>query len=270
MLTFHKIRQGCEQGSREAWRTFLSEYTSIVYKIMDIYLPSLAERSQFWQKTLATLSGDNFERLKAMDRQAEREFLVDLRTFVLQQQATKPEAAAEPTGSAQPTPEAVRALLQGLPLLHQEIVLFKFAGYSDATLENLLRITPAVAQRGLERLSSDYSPALRQEQDRGCWPAAWLTVLRQAWELKTEACPTLHQFVRIHDGQASWYDKEPTEQHVAGCLYCLERWTALREVGYWRREAKLLPTPEVEVLLSCLPIPAAESKRKPLLRRVFG
>jgi len=99
--------------------------------------------------------------------------------------------------------------------------------------------------------------------------ADWLAVLRQARAAKKENCPELHQILRVHDGQVSWYDKEPVERHVSGCLYCLERWTALREVGYWRRMASAVTPAQVEEWLCVLPV-RTEEKKKSFLRRVLG
>ncbi len=44
------------------------------------------------------------------------------------------------------------------------------------------------------------------------------------------------------------------ERHVAECLYCLERWTALREVANWLRETKPLPAGDVAAFLPASPL----------------
>jgi hypothetical protein len=271
VLTFHNMRRECEKGNRAAWRAFLSDYTPVVFQLLDVYLPSASNhRKELWREALRALSANNFEHLRSMSHQAEREFLVDLRMFILERGIAKLDARVDTPGVLKPTPEAVGTLLQGLPLTHQEILFLKLAGYSDSTLEKLLRITPTVAQKGLERLSPDYPIALQQQQDKSLWPAAWWAVLRHARDAKKEDCPPLHQFVRIHDGQVSWYEKEPVEQHIASCVHCLERWTSLREVAYWRLEAKPVTPAELEELLSCLPIEPSSSAKKSFLRRVFS
>ena len=107
-----------------------------------------------------------------------------------------------------------------------------------------MRISPRVAEKAFERLAEQYGAALRAERDRCPWPVEWLGFLKQARALKTESCVPAHQCVRIHDGQVSWYDKEPVEKHVSACLRCLEAWTGLREVGYWRHAAVQLSSSE--------------------------
>jgi hypothetical protein len=224
------------------------------------------------------LSQNNFERFRATSRQSEREFLADVRALLLNNllnsaapeapddiQQIKREGEGQRPGISL---EKVGKLVEGLPLLHQEMLFFKLAGYTDATLELLMRVAPHVAQASFERLASDYAAALTLDHDRCLWPAEWLNALRDANAAKTAKCPELHQFLRIQDGQVSWYDKEPVESHVASCLHCLAAWTALREVGYWRRAAPRVPAEVVEQFLRVLPIGSAPEKS--LLRRFFG
>ncbi len=271
-LTFHRIRERCEAGDAQAWRAFLNDYTPVVFELTETYLPTLAQpRERFWGDALGALTANRFEQLRSMSRQTEREFLVDLRAFVLERGAQSPLTSSDDSISRKPTPAEVIRLLEGLPLVHQEVLFLKLAGYSDATLEQLLRITPSVAQKGLERLAAEYSMNVQSQENRNPWPEAWLEVLGHARAAKKEACPALHQFVRIHDGQVSWYDKEPVEQHVAGCLHCLDRWTASKEVHYWRRKADPIAPAEVQELLSCAGVEWNSARpRQSFLRRAFS
>jgi len=155
-----------------------------------------------------------------------------------------------------------------LPLLHQEMFFLKLAGYTDASIERMLRMAPRVAQAAFARLEPDYAAALKLESDRCPWPRPWLALLQAARAKKQETCPQVHQFLRIHDGQVSWYDKEPVEKHVAGCRHCLEAWTALREVAYWRKAAPAITAAQIEGYLSALPLPAAP--KKSFFQRMFG
>jgi hypothetical protein len=269
LFTFHKILSACEEGSREGWQVFLESYTPIVFRLFDLYLSCSTEaRKDFWRDALGALAAHNFERLRSFEHQAEREFLVDLRAFLLDRGAATLDPLQDSSLAPRPTPDTVSALLNGLPLTHQEVLFFKLAGYSDAAIEKALVITPSVAQEGWARLRADYSVLLGRDEDRCLWPAAWAAVLRFARTAKNENCPPLRQFIRIQEGGFSWYDKEPAEQHIAGCLHCLEWWTALREIKYWRNQAKPCPPSELDGLISALPLGAA-SKKKSLLARMF-
>jgi hypothetical protein len=208
------------------------------------------------------LCTDNFRRLRTFDHQSEREFVVGLRAFVLETSSNRSDPVADTRQAPAPTPDTVKSLLKGLPLIHQLVLFLKLAGYSDGTLERMLRITPSAAESGLERLQGKYTGVLKRERDEGLWPAGWMYLLRHAWVSSTDACAPLRQFVRILDGQTGWNEKESVEKHVVECLHCLERWTALREVAHWLREATPLPAGEVDALLSGLPVRADATAKK--------
>jgi hypothetical protein len=268
IFTFHRIRQECELPGREPWRAFLDFYSSLLLRLLEIYLPENgARRRAIVEDLLRQLSAGNFQRFRQTSRQSEREFLVDLRALLFEI-AAPAAGAASPANSALVSPDNVRPLLDGLPLLHQEMLFFKLAGYTDATLEQMLRVTPAVAAKAFERLGDNYAPVQNLQRDRCPWPAAWQALLAEARNSRQENCPELHQFLRIHDGQVSWYDKEPVERHVSACLHCLDRWTALREVGHWRRVAPPVPAATIDELLAVLPL--APPPPPSLLRRLFS
>jgi hypothetical protein len=272
LLTFHKTLAGCEKGSRRAWQGFVATYTPVMFRFLGVYAPACEGecKKQVWQKSLRLLCADNFQRLRTFDHQSEREFVVELRAFLLETIANQLDPAADNRDAPRPTPEAVKGLLAGLPLNHQLVLFLKLAGYSDSTLEGVLRITPTLAQSGLERLQQKYAATLKGEHDRGLWPSAWMDLLLHTWADRTDACPLLRQFVRILDGQTGWNEKESVEKHAVDCLHCLERWAALREAAYWLREATLLPTDLVDTFVSGLPVKTDPEARTSLLRRMFG
>jgi hypothetical protein len=276
VYTFHKIRERCEQPDPGAWRAFLTFYSPLCLRLLAVYLPEEgASAPRIWERTLQALAENDFERVRAAARKSEREFLADVRALLL-------DHAADHVSSSPPAENAsarsrvdlgqLGKLLEGLPLLHQEMLFLKLAGYGDATLEGMFRIAPRVAAQAFDRLLPDYAAARNIEQDGCPWSGEWLALLRQARAARTEKCPELFQFLRIQDGQVSWYEKEPAEKHVAGCRHCLEAWTALREVGYWRHTAPPLPAAKIEQFLRVLPlgVAAPDKPNKSLLRRFFG
>ena len=302
VFTFHKIREQGEQGEAGAWRAFLEFYSPLYLHLVLLYAPAGEQGSGIWEKTLGALAEGNFARFRATSRQSEREFLSDVRALLLDiagherpaggrgaapdadaapvspdAPAVNPDVAADNADSAPANLEKLRLeklgleklgkIVAELPLLHQEMLFFKLAGYTDATLELVLRVAPRVAQASFERLPPDFAAARALTSDRCPWPADWLATLHAARAAKTDKCPELHQFLRIQDGQVSWYDKEPVEKHVASCLHCLEAWTALREVGYWRRAAPGVAPAKIEELLRGLPL--AAPAKPAFLKRVF-
>jgi len=271
-FTFHKVREQCERGSPDAWRAFLDFYTPLGTHLLRMYLPEgAADPARVWEQTLSALVENDYQRFRATEKQSEREFLTDVRALLLDQalQASPP-ASAAPAAAPKTSfdLESLGRLLEGLPLLHQEMLFLKLAGYTDGSIERMLRMAPRVAQAAFARLEADYADALKIESDRCLWPRPWLALLQAARGGKQESCPPLHQFLRIHDGQISWYDKEPTEKHVSGCRRCLEAWTALREVTYWRKAAPAVSPEQTETCLRVLPL--ATPPKKSFLQRMFG
>jgi hypothetical protein len=268
LFTFHKIRDQGEQGSADAWRAFLDFYSPAFLRLLEINgALRHQDASAALKSMLAELTANDLARFRATSRESEREFLGDIRALLLEVALASAAPSNAQTNAAFET-DKISQLLADLPLLHKEMLFFKLAGYTDATIERLLRISPRVAEKAFESLTNEYGAALRTQRDCCPWPVEWLEFLKQARTLKTESCVPAHQCVRIHDGQVSWYEKEPVEKHVSGCLRCLEAWTGLREVGYWRHAAEQLSRSEVEQLLQIIPLEKPPAKKKSLLQRL--
>lgn len=270
VFTFHKIREQSEQANAEAWRALLDFYAPLLFRLLEIH-SALEPRKALpvVKKILAELTANRFERLRGTARKSEREFLGDLRGLLLEgafESFAGRDSPAPASGAFEP--EKIAKLLDGLPLLHKEMLFFKFAGYTENTIERLMRISPRVAEKAFERLTNEYQPAPHAEHDRSPWPAAWLAFLHQARGAKTENCIPSHEMVRIHDGQVSWYDKEPVEKHISSCLHCLEAWTGLREVGYWRLAADQLSDSQINELLEIVPVEKPPAKKKSFFARL--
>ena len=226
-------------------------------------------RLDCWRDALRALSANECATLRGFSHQSEREFLVGLRAFLQDWAATKLESSQDAADPPAPTVQTLGALLSGLPVLHQEIAFLTLAGYSQATLEKILRITPAVAGEGLGRLRASYAPVLERSEDRCLWPSAWIGICGAARAEEQKDCTPLRQLVRILDGQASWYDKTPAEEHRTKCLHCLELWTSLLEVVAWDRARQPWPAEKIEPLLAAIPV--KQEKRKPsVFARMLG
>jgi hypothetical protein len=270
LLTFHKILPGCEAGNLEAWKAFLADYTPMALHFFGVYSPWAPDAClDCWRDALRALSANECAALRGFSHQSEREFLVGLRAFLQEWAATKLESTQDAAHPPAPTLQTLGTLLSGLPLLHQEIAFLTLAGYSPATLEKILRITPAVAGEGLGRLRASYAQMLERSENRCRWPTAWIGLCGAARRDVQKDCTPLRQLVRILDGQASWYDKSPAEEHRTQCLHCLELWTSLLEVVAWDRARQPWPADKLGPLLAV--VPAKQEKRKPsFFARMLG
>jgi hypothetical protein len=270
LMTFHKILPGCEEGNPEAWKAFLTDYSSTALLLLGVYSPWTPEvRWEAWREALRALSANECAILKAFSHQSEREFLVGLRAFLQDWVAAKLEPQPHASEPPAPTVQALGGLLAGLPVVHQEIVFLTLAGYSQSTLERMLRVPPTVAAEGLARLRSSYPGVLESNEDRCLWPAAWLALCAAARAGGQKNCTSLRQLIRILDGQASWYDKSPAEEHRGQCLHCMELWTSLQEVVALSRAPQAWPAEKIASLLRAVPVREEGTKRS-LFARMLG
>jgi hypothetical protein len=78
----------------------------------------------------------------------------------------------------------------------------------------------------------------------------------------------LKTFNNIINGQISWRERDVAEKHVAGCFYCLDRFTTFQEIVRMIKDQQHASEAECEKLLSRLNLPV---KRKAgLLAKMFG
>jgi hypothetical protein len=222
-----------------------------------------------WRDALQALSNNECATLRAFSHQSEREFLVGLHAFLQDWMAAKLDPAHDAAEPTAPTGQSLSALLEGLPVLHQEIAFLTLTGYSQATLEKILRIAPAVAEEGLGRLRANYALLLERNEDTCLWPSAWLGIRQAARANFQKDCTPLRQLIRILDGQASWYDKTPAETHRSKCLHCLEVWSSLLEIVAWDRARKPYAAEKIEPLLAAVPV-KLEKRKASLFARMLG
>lgn len=270
LMTLYKILPGCEEGSPEAWRAFLVNYTPSALQVFKVYSPWPVEAClEQWRDALRELCANDFAELKGFSHLSERDFLVGLRAFLLDRAATLLSPSQDAKEPPAPTAETLTATLAGLPLVHQEIAFLTLAGYSQKSIENILRISPKVAEEGLARLRTGDAAVLDRSEDHCLWPYAWVGLGKTIRADEKKDCTPLKQLIRILDGQASWYDKSPAETHRSQCLHCLERWTSLLEVASWERANQTWPEEKLAPLLAVIPLKQGQRKSS-LFARMLG
>ena len=247
---------GCEKGDAEAWQVFLSRFSPITYRLLHVYAPKLDESTQkaVWKEALQALTANDYQQMRDFDHQAEREFLMDLKWFVLGLAAGH---TSESAGRANSSAEEISTSLKGKSIAHLEIILLALAGYSPADIEKVYAVPAALVGAALAPPTSENSAG----EIISLKPEGWLQVLPEIRSQNTPECTPRRTFVRILDGQASWNDKNVAETHMVGCLHCLETWASLREIDYLRRDTPPLSPSDVEGYLELLPVAAAVTSR---------
>ena len=266
-LTFQTILPACENGDAEAWRAFLKTYSPIVSRLLEVYVPQMEREvgAALWGEGLAALAAEDFKRLREFDHQAEREFLVDLKGFVLELATAH---LIESGSGVRHTLESVRKRIDGRPIAHREIIFLRFGGYSETALAKVLVVPSTLVATALAPAAgADAAEAGAETADE---PKAWLELLREVRAARTSDCPDRRIFVRILDGQISWYDKTPAENHMLKCIHCLDIWASLREADYLRRDTAPLPESEISRFLPGLPLAAATEARGSWFGKLLG
>jgi hypothetical protein len=270
LMTLYRILPGCEEGNPEAWKAFLANYTPAALQLFKVYTPwPPSACMDHWRDALHGLSASDFAVLKGFSHLSEREFLVGLRAFLLDVAAASLNPSQDAKEPPPPTTETLTALLTGLAVVHQEMAFLTLAGYSQKAIENILRISPKVAEEGLAPLRANFGSVIEQSEDRCLWPSAWISIGKAARANETNDCAPIKQLIRILDGQASWYDKSPAETHRSKCLHCLERWTSLLEVASWERGCQPWPEDKIAPLLAAIPL-KQEKRKASLFARMLG
>jgi hypothetical protein len=269
LLTFHKIIEGCREGDTDAWRSFAAEYTPVLTGVAGAYCSIPVTVETAWRDVLRGLADRDFAALKQVDAQSDREFFVALRQSLLHQLArgaeSEPRSGVTESAAAL---EALSGLLKQFPLLHRSVAFLVLAGYPEATIEKILRISPAIAMKSVERLNAEFYPELRGGAVTE-WQAVWLAMIDRMHAGGSADCVALRQLIRVLDGQFGWYEKDPIERHLASCLHCLETWVGLQEVTHWMRYAVALTPERANELISELPLKAKPKNRVSLFRRAF-
>ena len=183
----------CEKGNPEAWRVFLSHYTPVVFRLLETYAPKLesSERKSIWCEALQRLAAEDSKCLRRFDHQAEREFLMDLKWFVLDR---VPHGGHEARGRADDSSKTARARLDGRPLAHQEIALLFLAGYRPATIEKVLTVPGSLVATAL-------TPTIE--------PLDWLRILPEV-RAAAHICP--------HSRRASFVVRQDASRESYGHL----------------------------------------------------
>ncbi|MFQ5662791.1 MAG: hypothetical protein ACE5HL_03050 [Terriglobia bacterium] len=268
VFSFHVMREACLARQAEGWRQFVKSYTPLAGHLLQHYFPRLEHRAllaeifrhakmntaQFWQGFAGT---------------SEKEFLLHIRRFVME--GARAARGARPETPL--TPQVFWAVLQEFPLLQRELLLLSFHGYTPEELHPVLKFEPettrTVTEQARGKLRAQLGAAVGPDFERHDHDALFAAIE----ESHGEKCLPDKTYGRIVDGQISWRDRDAAEQHIEGCLHCVNRFAEFREILYYHRT---LPPPEDSTLAPiavALGLPVQEParrKKRPWWQRLLG
>ncbi len=257
------MAEDCARGERLGWEEFVRDYSGMARGLLAHYFPALAPEIEdhvvaVFRRARAS-QNSFFQNLKFAN---EREFAFAYRDFVF---AYGREVARLPV--PQVSIEQARGIMQDMPPVEQQVLWLLMRGFSEEQIAPILMHAEATAhsvkQKADERLRTivpNASPDALVLSARA--------LMEAAEQAKSEACLPLKTFNNIVNGQISWRERDVAEKHIAGCFYCLDRFTTFQEIIREMKDRKAASGAEIERIVEKLDLPV---KRKTgLLARMLG
>ena len=262
VITYHTMISGCQNGEREAWGEFARRYSPYAIFILEHSFPELAQEiSGHMDRIFAqTREGDFFQ---AFQGRREREFLIHFRGRVWDYGLSMTPVPETPMDR-----ELLQKVTEGFSMTQQQILWMNLQGVAAPTAAAVLLVDAATVAEVLQKANTN----LRALLDR--WSASTLaesgrSLMQAARGWSGSDCLNDHVFGKMIDGQMSWQDREKIERHVRSCFYCVDRFTACREVVYCLRKLPLAEEKDVSRILAAAGI-SADREKKGLFSKFFS
>ena len=262
VITYHTMISGCQNGEREAWGEFARRLSPYAIFILEHSFPELAQESSgHLDRIFAQMREGDF--FSAFQGRREREFLMHFRGRVWDYGLGMTPVPETPLDR-----ELLEKVTDGFSMTQQQILWMNLQGVGAPTAAAVLLVDAATVVEVLKKTNTN----LRALLDR--WSASTLaesgrSLMRAARGWSGSDCLGDHVFGKMIDGQTSWQDREKIERHVRSCFYCVDRYTACREVVYCLRKLPLAEEKDVSRILAAVGI-HAEEKKKGLLSKLFS
>ncbi len=257
------MAEDCARGERLGWEEFVRDYSPIARALLAQYFPTLApELDAHTTAVFQRARQDENAWFRGLSFTNEREFLMAFRDLAF--------AYARGVGRL-PAPELslaqVQAIMQNLPVVEREILWLFIKGYDAARIASMMMnaesTAAAVTQVAGTRLR-EILPAASED----AFVISARVLIEAAEKTRGNECLPLRTFNNLVNGQITWREREVAEQHIAACMYCLDRFTSFQEMIRIRKDAQPATAAEREAILANLNLPPAAGRG--LLRRLFA
>lgn len=257
------MAEDCARGERQGWEEFVRDYSGFAHDFLAHYFPVLApEIDDHVASVFQRARGNNNGFFQGLKFANEREFAMAFRDHVF---AYGREAARLPVPQISMT--QAREVLKDLPMVEQQMLWLFMRGFQESQISPMLMHADVTA-RAVKQKADERVKAIVPAASPDALVISARALMEAAEQSKTDACLPLKTFNNIINGQVSWRERDVAEKHVAGCFYCLDRFTTFQEIVRMIKDQQHASEAECEKILARLDLPA---KRKAgLLAKMFG
>jgi hypothetical protein len=247
----------CRAGKTEGWSYFVNQYVPVVRRLAEHYYPERTGDSDLSARVLQTLGKPDLPLFVASGSRSEREFVAELRQFVL---GAIEEDGASGEAEIVVDVETLASALESLSTIEKQVAWLEAMRYStDETAHMMSMHASTVAnirERAAELLRSRVS----------AWQAGMIAangpaLRREAAHLGKDDCPSARVWLDWLDGRSTWYQREDAERRLAACWHCVDHFCRLREAQSLLRGLKPLTATEAEPFRRAFGLRSTEGSR---------
>ena len=238
--TVFVMAEACARGEPLGWEQFLRGHGWIAAQLLQRYFPTLTpEADQHLAAVFQRARAGDAAWFRGLTFSNEREFAMAFRELVF---AYGREAARLPLPQA--PLEKFQAAVASLALMEREILWLQIKGYDAPQIAAILASAAATAEAAARAASDPLAGVLPPAPDARALAARAL--MEAVEKARSQDCLPLKTFNNLVNGQLTWSERELADEHLRGCLYCLDRFTAFQEMVRYLRDAQPLPDEQVD------------------------
>ena len=248
IYTCYDMVRDCRANRAEGWTYFLSNYVSVIRRVLEHYEPQRA--GELLPGVLARIARPQSSIFESMEPVPERMFVAKLRQQVLasiEEHKTSEQSAFDL--------DLLREALEPLTLVEKQASWFETMRYPPEKTGAMLRMEP----KTVEKIRNKAGELLRGKLDT--WRRTLLfengrAVGREAAAAETAECLPAKVFLDVLDGRSTWQGREEMERHASGCWHCIDHFCRLVEVVELLRGNHPLSEPDLRDFRQALGLPS--------------
>jgi hypothetical protein len=256
IYTCYEMVRDCRENRAEGWRYFIRNYVPVLRELIGHY-KGAGEAAL--ERILLGVRNPQSSIFASLEPAPERWFVAELRQKVVAE-------LDFPAPGIELNLETAASALAPLTVVEKQAVWTEGMGYAPEEAGAMLRMAPATVAKIRDRAAE----LLRGSSDS--WRRSILAengpaLGRGAAVAGGEECLSAKTFLDILDGRANWRGREEMEQHVSGCLHCIDHFCRMAEVIEVLRGTRPLSEQEATPFLTLVGV---EPEKRNRWRRLIG